>query len=164
MEGGLVSLRGGGAEARGASVGGRAPQAVAGGESGLGDPGDALPGDAAWLEGTEAEDGARRGGVLRGESGTDEVRRIFEGGLSDRQWSGRGSVSASGEGPDGADGDALAAVGRAGDAGPPSHLPERRLGPLLGLPCGAGGSTALREDTGSRVRSIPVVTPLQIRS
>ena len=91
-------------------VGGRASQAVAGGESGRGDPGDAIPGDPAWLEGTEAEDRGGCGGVFRGESGSDEVRRIPGGGLSDRQWSGRGSVSASGQGSDGADGDALAAV------------------------------------------------------
>ena len=93
------------------------------------------------------------GGVFRAESGSDEVRRILGGGLSDRQWSGRGSVSASGQGSDGADGDALAAVRRAGDAGPTSHLPQRRVGRLLELPCGAGRPTALWQNPGGWVRS-----------
>ena len=93
------------------------------------------------------------GGVFRAESGSDEVRRILGGGLSDRQWSRRGSVSASGQGSDGAYGDALAPVRRAGDAGPTSDLPQRRVERLLELPCGAGRSTALWQNTGSWVRS-----------
>src|SRR5262249_27232752 len=112
-------------EARGPSVGGGAIEAVAGGESGCGDPRTAVPGNPAWTEGAEAENGAGCGGLFRGEPGSDEVRRVLGGGLYGWQWRGRGRMSASGQGPDGADGDALAAVGRAGDAGPPRHLSQR---------------------------------------
>ena len=88
------------------------------------------------LKGQKRKTVRGRGGVFRAEPGSDEVRRILGGGLSDRQWSGRGGVSASGQGSDGADRDALAPVRRAGDAGPTSHLPQRRVGRLLGLPRG----------------------------
>ena len=105
------------------------------------------------LKGQRAEDRAGCGGVFRAESRSDEVRRVLGGGLSDWQWSGRGSVSASGQGPHGADRDALAAVRCAGDAGPTSHLPQRRVECLLELPRDAGRRTALRQNTGSWVTS-----------
>src|SRR5271157_1981247 len=60
-------------EAQGASVGGRASQEVAGGESGRGDSRDAIPGNPAWFEGTRAEDRAGCGRVFRAESRSDEV-------------------------------------------------------------------------------------------
>ena len=56
-----------------ASVGGRASQEVAGGESGRGDSRDAIPGNPAWFEGTRAEDRAGCGRVFRAESRSDEV-------------------------------------------------------------------------------------------
>jgi len=123
LEGGVVFLRGENPEARGAPVGGRASEAVTGGESGLGGPRLAVPDHPARFEGAEAENCLGRGGILRAEPGSDEVRRVLGGRLPDWQWGRRRSVSASGQGSLGAYGDALAPIRRAGDAGSASNLP-----------------------------------------
>ena len=72
----------------------------------------AVPGHPAWFEGAEAENRLGRGGIFREEPGSDEVRRILGGRLPDWQWGRRGSMSASGQGSDGAYGDALDSVRR----------------------------------------------------
>ena len=107
----------------GPSVGGKASEKVAGGESGLRDPRDAVPGNPRRFEGPEEENCPGRGGLFRAEPGSDEVRRVLGGRLSDWQRGRRGSVSASGQGSDGAYGNALAPIRRSGDAGSASNLP-----------------------------------------
>ena len=78
--------------------------------------------------------------------GPDEVRRILGGGLSDRQWGRRRSVSASGKGPNGANRDALGSVRRTGDARPASDLPQRRVDTP------SGTSTWSRKTNGSMAK------------
>ena len=77
---------------------------------------------AAAAEGRRSSSGQRRkvvplgGGVPGEQPGAHAVRRVPGGGLPDRQRGGGGGVPPSGQGPDGADGDAVDGGGGPGDA------------------------------------------------
>jgi hypothetical protein len=64
-----------------------------------------------------------------------------------------GGVSASGEGSPGAGGDAMDPRRCPVDARPASDLPQRGVGGILGLPCGAGGRPTLQESQEDWVRA-----------
>ena len=80
--------------------------------------------------------------------GAHAVRRLFEGGLPDRQRRGRRSLPPPGQGPDGADGDALDRFGGASDAPSPSDLPERSMGGLRRRPDRTATNQAVWEKCG----------------
>ena len=94
----------------------------------------AADGDQARAEGAEGPC-AVGGGELPGEQpGLHALRRVPGGGLPDRQRCGGGGVPSPGEGPAGADGDALDGSRGAGDAAPAGDVPQRGLGSLLRAP------------------------------
>jgi hypothetical protein len=76
---------------------------------------------------------------------TEEALLVVAAGgrLADRQRGGGRGVPPPGEGPAGTGRDAVASPGGAGDAGPSSDLPQRRVGSVLDVPCREGRRSAL---------------------
>ena len=94
----------------------------------------AADGDQARAERVEGAGVVGGGEQPGGQPGPHALRRVPVGGLPDRQWRSGGSVPSSGEGPSGANGDALDGSGGAGVAAPAGDAPQR------------GASTAASEE------------------
>src|SRR5262249_32288170 len=148
----LVLLRRGEREGAGRGLGRGEAADVAGGPGGLGDPGIARLGHPAGLEGQGPQDGGASDRLSGAEPRAAEVRRVSRRRLSDREWGGGRGVSSPGEGSVGTGRDAVASPGGAGDAGPSSDLPQRRVGGVLDLPCGEGRPPALWESPEGWIR------------
>ena len=109
--------------------------------------------DPVWFEGTKAEN--RRDAADYFERNRDRMKydEYLAARLPNWQWSHRGSMSASGQGPAGTYRESLAPFGCTGDAGSASNLLNGEWNAFSKIHTGRRRSTALRQNMRRWVRS-----------